>query len=335
MRGPLPTRWSGLVVVASLAVATAAPKAQTTESEESADMPQANSDKATDLEEERSARRKAKRKAKRKRAGRSARPLANKADAEGTLANANGPEPKEPAAEASARRPLPVVQRPQRRAATPKRRSKGGSRQTTHAPRLLFIVDPGARVSGREWTWLRQALLDSAVDHALLATQPGVVLTSSARNCRTAPLLLPTGEHSARAMVAAMPTDINPTDGTGLSAALTTAANHLASAGVGPQHDVTEAAAIVLLTQGRDDCGSRPERLVGYLRERGVPTFVIGWGAPNLAHRKLARLAHQSGTTRSADQDPLPYYPARNQPELIASLKTVLARVAEQPRTGR
>lgn len=199
------------------------------------------------------------------------------------------------------------------------------SRTQAPLPRVVFVLDHGGPVSEREWGWVRQALLDTEVRHLLDAVKAGVVLSSPRRACDPARLVLPTGRHAASAIASALPKRLGESRRAAPGHALTAASNHLAPFTAGVEGD-SPPGAVILLTKGQVTCGPRPEGVVRRLRRNGIPTFVIGLGARHLDHRTLSRLARISGTGRVADAAAA-YFHGRNPPELVSSLKTVMARI--------
>ncbi len=99
--------------------------------------------------------------------------------------------------------------------------------------------------------------------------------------------------------------------------------------------DPERASYVVLITDGEPYCSDRRQRnevdddlineVIADLAERGVPTFVVGFGdAADVDPAALARYAAAGGTTPSAEE---PYYDAADGDQLLTALNAIAGSI--------
>jgi hypothetical protein len=130
--------------------------------------------------------------------------------------------------------------------------------------------------------------------------------------CHPGQVLVTPGPSTAGAIVAALPSDADGRQ-TPVAGALTVARQ------VPELADTTRANFVLLITDGKENCGGDPVQAVSDLFAKGVRTYTVGFGDAVDA-QNLNQMAIQGGTARAGSQR---YFQADSPADLQAALSSI------------
>jgi hypothetical protein len=186
---------------------------------------------------------------------------------------------------------------------------------------FLIVLDRSASMeemagATSKW-WAASAAVQSVTaqhDQAIrfgLALYPGI--TGAAR-CQTGAVVVPVGDAKAAAIAGSLPADAVG-NSTPIAASLEVAA-------AAPElTDATRANFVLLVTDGQENCGGNPTVPVTAMFNRGIKTYVVGFGAAVNAPG-LAQLATLGGTARVGATK---YYQADDPASLNQAMSAIAA----------
>jgi hypothetical protein len=140
------------------------------------------------------------------------------------------------------------------------------------------------------------------------------IFSFSSQVCHPGQLLVPPGPDQAAAIAAALPARADGRQ-TPLAAALAVASQ------VAELSDATRSNFVLVITDGKENCGGDPVAAVGALFNKGVRTYTVGFGG-EVDQATLNEMAVRGGTAR---MDARRYYQA----DAPADLQQALAAIAQ------
>lgn len=140
----------------------------------------------------------------------------------------------------------------------------------------------------------------------------GLSMFSTTQSCNAGMNQVPVGDATAAAISMAMPMTANG-NGTPIGGALRLAGQH---AGL---MDPSRANFVLLVTDGKENCGGRPVDEVRSLTGKNIKTFVVGFGS-DVDANMLSNMAVAGGTARNGTPR---YYQADDQTTLNAAFNAI------------
>lgn len=140
----------------------------------------------------------------------------------------------------------------------------------------------------------------------------GLELFPGSNRCQPGSVMVPIGDRHAAEIAAALPSTATGS-GTPIGGALQTASEAPELA------DPARANYVLLVTDGKENCGGDPVQVVRAMFARGVKTYVVGFGG-EVDGAMLSSMALEGGTARAASPR---YYQADDSASLLATMSAI------------
>ncbi len=186
---------------------------------------------------------------------------------------------------------------------------------------MLIVLDHSgsmrerADASGKsKWDAAKEAIRSVTAKHDQQIRFGLEIFSIATKQCAVQGVVVPVGASTAAAISSALPQEADG-DRTPIGAALSTAAT------VAELKDPARANYVMLVTDGKENCGGKPVDETKKLFQAGVKTFVVGFGA-QVDGQMLSNMAVEGGTARAGGTK---YYQAND----AASLSSAFDAIAQ------